>query len=119
VIATHIGVDQQAEIQTLNALLAQWHEEPGHPADHSGHAGMPMTGMVDQGTLNKLESLDGAAFDLLWTKSMISHHEGAVTMAQDEIANGESADAIDLATMIVEAQQREIAIMTHLISATE
>ena len=120
VIAAHIGADQQAEIRTLNLLLAQWHEQ-AHPEgeEHADHQGMPMMGMVDQSTIDELQSLDGAAFDTLWTKSMIGHHQGAVKMAQDEIANGQSADAIHVATLIVEAQQREIATMTHLISASQ
>jgi uncharacterized protein (DUF305 family) len=120
VIAAHIGADQQAEIQTLNLLLAQWHEQ-AHPdgGGHAGHEEMPMMGMVDQSTINELQSLDGAEFDILWAKSMISHHQGAVLMAKDEIAHGQSADAIHLAALIVEAQQREIAAMTHLISAPQ
>jgi uncharacterized protein (DUF305 family) len=120
VIAAHIGADQQAEIRTLNLLLAQW-DEDAHPdgGDHAGHGGMPMMGMVDQSTMDKLRSLDGAAFDNLWAESMISHHQGAVRMAQDEINHGLSADAIHVAELIIEAQQREIAIMTHLISAVE
>jgi uncharacterized protein (DUF305 family) len=120
VIAAHIGADQQAEIRTLNLLLAQWHEQ-AHPdgGGHAGHEGMPMIGMVDQATINQLQSLDGAAFDTLWAKSMISHHQGAVMMAQDEIAHGQSVDAVHVAALIVEAQQREIAAMTHLISASQ
>ena len=120
VIAAHIGADQQAEIRTLNLLLAQWHEE-AHPdgGGDAGHEGMPMMGMVDQGTINQLQSLDGTAFDTLWAQSMISHHQGAVTMATDEIAHGQSVDAVHLAALIVEAQQREIAAMTHLISASQ
>jgi uncharacterized protein (DUF305 family) len=118
VIAAHIGADQQAEIRTLNLLLAQWHEHP-EGEEHAGHQGMPMMGMVDESTIDELQSLDGAAFDTLWATSMIRHHQGAVTMAKDEIARGQSADAIHVATLIVEAQQREIATMTHLISASE
>jgi uncharacterized protein (DUF305 family) len=120
VIAAHIAADQQAEIQTLNLLLAQWHERPD--SEHgpaAGHAGMGITGMVDQQTIDQLQSLDGAAFDTLWARSMISHHQGAVTMAQDEIAHGQSVDAVHAATLIVDAQQREIATMTHLISAPQ
>jgi uncharacterized protein (DUF305 family) len=120
VIAAHIGADQQAEVRTLNLLLTQWHE----PADTdygngAAHDRMPMAGMVDQSTMDRLKSLDGAAFDTLWVTSMISHHQGAITMAQNEIAHGQSADAIHAAVLIVEAQQREISTMTHLISATQ
>jgi uncharacterized protein (DUF305 family) len=120
VIAAHIAADQQAEIQTLNLLLAQWHEtaDPDHRG-MAGHDEMAMAGMVDQHTIDQLQSLDGAAFDTMWARSMISHHQGAVTMAQDEIAHGQSVDAIHAATLIVEAQQREIATMTHLISAPQ
>jgi uncharacterized protein (DUF305 family) len=120
VIAAHIAADQQAEIQTLNLLLTQWHEKA--EADHASgtsHDGMNMAGMVDQSTISRLQSLDGAPFDTLWAKSMISHHQGAVAMAQDEIAHGQSADAIHLAGLIVDAQRQEIAIMTHLISASQ
>lgn len=120
VIAAHIGADQQAEIGTLNVLLAQWHDTAHQGgAGHTHHQGMPTMGMVDQSAIDELESLHGAAFDTLWAVSMIGHHQGAVTMAQDEIAHGRSADAIQVARLIVEAQQREIAIMTHLISATQ
>ncbi len=120
VIAAHIAADQQAEIQTLNQLLAQWHEgaEPDHGGG-AGHVEMAMPGMVDQHTIDRLQSLDGAAFDTLWARSMISHHQGAVTMAQDEVTHGQSIDAIHVATLIIDAQQREIAIMRHLISAPQ
>jgi uncharacterized protein (DUF305 family) len=120
VIATHIRADQQAEIRTLNLLLAQWHESAA--IDHGGgpgHGGMTMTGMVDQATMDKLKSLDSAAFDNLWATSMISHHQGAIAMAQTEISHGQSADAIHVATLIIEAQQREISLMTHLMSAMQ
>lgn len=122
-MATHISADQQAEIWTMNGLLASW-GEPVEPPDMSHHggmemSGMPMKGMVDQATLDKLRTLDDEAFDTLWVTSMIGHHQGAVTMAQDEIAHGESRDAVHVATMIVTAQQREIAMMNHLISASQ
>lgn len=121
VIATHIGADQRAEVRTLNGLLAGWGEPTVDSEDSSSphRDGMTMTGMVDQATLDRLQTLDDDAFDTLWTTSMISHHEGAVAMAQDEITHGQSPDAIHVATMIVTTQQREIATMTHLISATQ
>jgi uncharacterized protein (DUF305 family) len=78
-----------------------------------------MAGMVDQNTINELQSLHGDAFDNLWARSMISHHQGAVTMAQTETSRGQNADAIHIASLIIETQQREIAILTHLISAPE
>jgi uncharacterized protein (DUF305 family) len=120
VMATHISSDQQAEILTMKGLLAQWgvQDAPSHenPADHSG---MHIAGMVDDATLNKIQSLSGPSFDALWMTSMISHHQGAISMARNEIDQGRSSDAIKLATMIISAQQREIAQMNHLLSVKE
>ncbi|MDT7595559.1 MAG: hypothetical protein QOJ06_1105 [Pseudonocardiales bacterium] len=42
---------------------------------------------------------------------MISHHKGAVMMAQTELSNGRSPDARQLAQRIIDAQQREITEM--------
>ena len=73
VLAKHISLDQQAEIDTMQGLLAQW-GEPATPehGGHAGHAGMPMEGMVDDTTIDQLRSLTGADFDRLWLRSMIS-----------------------------------------------
>jgi uncharacterized protein (DUF305 family) len=121
VIATHIGADQQSEIRTLNGLLAGWGEPTVDPdvTSNPHQDGMPMMGMVDQATLDRLRALNDDGFDTLWTTSMISHHEGAVRMAQDEMAHGESPDGVRVAEMIVTTQQREIAVLTHLISAAQ
>ena len=53
--------------------------------------------MVDDATMARLASLNGAEFDTLWLQSMIGHHQGAIEMAKAEIANGENVDAIGLA----------------------
>jgi uncharacterized protein (DUF305 family) len=127
-MATHISWDQQAEIRTMTGLLAQWGEPVS--ADHGEHSGMDMPGMpgmvdgvmpgmVDRATMTQIQSLNGPAFDELWITSMIDHHQGAVTMAQTEIADGQSPDAKKLAEMIISAQQREIAQMNNLVSAKE
>ncbi|BDX33478.1 hypothetical protein TUM20985_40250 [Mycobacterium antarcticum] len=120
VMAAHIGADQHAEILTMNLLLEQWHA----PADPdrgamASHEDMAMMGMVDEPTIDRLTSLDGAAFDTLWIQSMIGHHQGAVTMANDEVAHGQNPDAVSLARQMITAQQREIAMLTHLISASQ
>ena len=117
VMATHISSDQQAEILTMTGLLAQWGVQGA--AGHGDHSGMPITGMVDGATLNEIQSARGSSFDALWMTSMISHHQGAITMAQTEIDRGHNSDAIELAGMIINAQQREIAQMNHLLNVTE
>ena len=42
---------------------------------------------------------------------MIAHHEGAITMAQEEIANGANPQVTAFAQQIVTAQQAEIDAM--------
>jgi uncharacterized protein (DUF305 family) len=114
VMAQHMGPDQQAQIETLTALLEQW-GTPTNP--HTGeHGGMTMPGMVDQATMNRLPSLSGEAFDALWIRSMVPHHQGAITMATDEIAAGVNPIAVRMANSIVTTQQREIARLNHLLT---
>lgn len=74
-----------------------------------------MNGMVDDATMSRLETLKGPAFDQLWLQSMIGHHEGAIAMANTEIADGANADAKTLAQQIVTAQQAEITQMKQML----
>ena len=114
-LATKIAGAQQPEINTMKALLLQWDVDPNEMSHESGHAGMAMAGMVDDATMVKLDNLKGTDFDTLWLQSMISHHEGAIAMAQTEIADGKSADMVTLAGSIVTAQQAEIDQMKQML----
>ena len=116
VVAARIKIDQQAEINILTDCLERW----GEPlTGHAGHDGLTMPGMVDHDTMSRLETLKGAEFDTSWITAMIGHHQGAITMAQAELAHGESPAALRMARLIIATQEREIAYMTHMISATE
>jgi len=55
----------------------------------------------------------------VWITAMIGHHQGAVTMAQAELAHGRNPAAKKMARLIINAQQREISYMTDLISTPE
>ena len=115
-LAADISAAQEPEIQTMKGFLAQWNA--GEGSGHEGHDMGAMTGMVDDGSMAKLETLKGADFDKLWLTSMIGHHEGAVTMAKTEIADGANADAKALAGHIVTAQEAEIAQMKKMVAAS-
>ena len=117
IMAKHIALDQQAQIDTLQGLLQQW-GEPAAPA-HTGHDGMGMDGMVDAATMDKLPTFTGAAFDDLWLRSMITHHQGAVAMAEPEIAQGENPTAVKMAKIIVDWQQLEIGRMHAMLGPAE
>ena len=114
-LASRISAAQGPEIETMKVFLVQWKENPDASTGHGGHGNMPMSGMVDEATMAKLESLNGAEFDTLWLQSMIGHHQGAIEMAKAEIANGENVDAIGLAKTIIDAQQAEIDQMKQML----
>lgn len=114
VVAIHISADQRAEISMLHDLLNRWHAPTAAPSLAPG--AMSMEGMVDDATMARLPNLSGAEFDNLWITAMIGHHQGAVTMAQAELAHGQSPDAQTMARLIITAQQREISYMSNLIS---
>jgi uncharacterized protein (DUF305 family) len=109
-LAATISGEQQPEITAMKALLVQWEVQP-EADDH----GMAMQGMVDDATMAKLQSLKGAEFDTLWLQSMISHHQGAIDMANTEIAKGKSPDMTSMAKNIVTAQQAEIDQMKQML----
>ena len=113
-LAQQVSAAQQPEINVMKVLLVQWNENPDTNSGHAGH-GNAMQGMVDQATMTKLESLNGAEFDKLWLESMISHHQGAIEMAKAEIANGDNVDAKSLAKNIVTTQEAEIGQMKQML----
>jgi uncharacterized protein (DUF305 family) len=116
-LAKHISVDQQAQIDTLRDWLGQWGEQL--PPDHMGHAGMTGEGMVDGATMDKLGTLRDAPFDVLWLESMIRHHQGAVAMAKPEIEHGWNPKAVKMAKIIVDWQQLEIGRMHAMLGPSE
>jgi uncharacterized protein (DUF305 family) len=111
-LAADISAAQGPEIQVMQVLLVQWSAGDDQP---KGHDGMAMDGMVDPAAMTKLESLQGADFDTLWLQSMIGHHQGAIKMAQTELASGSNDDAKRIAQQIVATQQGEITQMQQML----
>lgn len=103
----------QSDIQVLKVLLVQWNENPDLKTRGDGH-GTAMTGMIDQATIAKLDSLRGEKFDTLWLQSMIGLDQDAVEIANAEIAGESNDDAAGLARQIVEARQADIGKMKQL-----
>ena len=89
--------------------------------DHSGmdmssDGSSGMTGMMSEEDMTALEAASGADFDQMWLTMMIEHHQGAITMAQDEVDNGENPDAVALANKIIDDQTAEIAEMQQVLT---
>jgi uncharacterized protein (DUF305 family) len=87
---------------------------PGMPA----MGGMPgMDGMMSPADMDALRNAQGLDASRLFLTQMIRHHEGAITMAQNEIDNGQFVDTIALAKSIVTDQQKEIDTMKQILDS--
>jgi uncharacterized protein (DUF305 family) len=87
----------------------------GHGDDDESN---DMPGMMDVGQMRRMNQLmvgGGLAFDQMWVRMMILHHEGAIEMAQDQRADGEHPDVIALAEAIEQSQTAEIAEMEQML----
>ncbi len=110
-LATRIEGAQGPEIERMTGFLEEW--GAGSTGDHSGHA---MDGMLTDEEIQALEDADAAAVPQLFLEGMIAHHQGAVDMAEAELADGENPEARELAQAIVDAQEAEIAEMQELLA---
>lgn len=125
-LAGRIEAAQQPEIDQMNGLLRTWNvpdpmggmnHDPdssgGHPMDSMPNISMP--GMMSDASMGQLAQASGPAFDTMFLRMMVEHHQGAVSMSQTELANGQDPDAKTLARNIITAQQREITEMHTLL----
>lgn len=110
-LAADILRSQRTEVAALRREDAQLAEA----GVKRGKLGVPghMMGMDDDPA--ELES--GGDFDRRFLEMMVPHHEGAVRMADVELAKGEDPELQALARTIRSAQQREIAAMRGALAA--
>ena len=117
-LADRIEAAQGPEIETMTGWLEEWGEplpeEDMGGMDH-GSGGMDMEGMSEE-DMTALDSSSGAEFDRMFLDMMIPHHQGAVEMAETEIADGSDQDAVEMAREIVESQTAEIEEMQTLLA---
>ena len=115
-LANQIKAAQGPEIQQMQGWLTQWGTAPMPPM--SGHGDMAgMSGMMSEQDMTALKDAQGVDAAKLFLTQMISHHEGAITMAQTEIKDGQYPPAVELARAIVTAQQREIDTMNGILAS--
>ncbi len=111
-LASRIRAAQEPEI----AKMTRWLEDWGQPVqpEHGEHPG---AGMLSDAEMTQLRGASGPAFDRLFLEGMIRHHEGAVSMAQEELDKGQFPEAKELARDIIAAQRAEIAEMQRLLQS--
>jgi uncharacterized protein (DUF305 family) len=117
-LAERIEAAQDPEIEVMTGCLESWGEETT-AMDHDGmdHGGMMMDGMDQVQAMSELAGLQGAAFDRRFLELMTAHHQGALAMAEQQLAEGENPDALELAGTIRDDQTVEIAEMQVLLAA--
>lgn len=113
-LAQRIQAAQQPEIDLMTSWLADW----GLDSDLGGMDGMDhgSDGMMSEQDMATLEAASGPEASELFLRQMIQHHTGAIVMAQQELANGQAAEVLDLAQQIIDAQTAEIDEMEQLLS---
>ncbi|MFU0243546.1 DUF305 domain-containing protein, partial [Streptomyces scabiei] len=65
-------------------------------------------GMATEAQLKKLRAAEGKAFDQLFLTLMITHHEGAISMATDVTSEGNNVLIEEMADDVVAQQTSEI-----------
>ncbi len=114
-LATTIKAEQAPEIAQLTGWLSAWGAPaPSGSGDMGGMAGSG--GMMSQGDMDALTHAQGRDAQTLFLRGMITHHQGAVAMAQTEVAQGRNDDAKALAAKIITSQQAEIDQMNGLLA---
>ena len=116
-LAQEIKAAQQPEIDALNGMLETW-GIPAAPMDSMdmGHGGQ-MDGMMTEEDMAALDATTGTEASRLFLEQMIVHHDGAIEMAQMEVASGINPDAVAMAQTIIDAQNVEIETMREILQS--
>ncbi|GAC1655295.1 MAG: DUF305 domain-containing protein [Mycobacterium sp.] len=126
-LASQIKAEQGPEIQTMQTWLNAWGQTttpstsprtdmPGMP-DHGAMPGMSGSGMMSDQDMAALQNAAGLEAGKLFLTQMITHHQGAIAMAQNEINTGQYPPAVALAQSIVTGQQQEITTMQGMLAS--
>ncbi len=114
-LANQIKAAQGPEIQQMQGWLTQWGTPSMPPM--SGHGDITgMSGMMSEQDMTVLKDAQGVDASKLFLTQMIAHHEGAITMAQNEIKDGQYPPAVTMAHAIVTTQQQEIDTMKDILA---
>ncbi|MEV3860825.1 DUF305 domain-containing protein [Streptomyces sp. NPDC050095] len=110
-LAERISAAQGPEIESMRAWLTR-NGRSESPAGHAAHGAMP--GMASAAQLESLRAARGTAFDDLFLKLMITHHQGAVTMATEVKSEGNDVLVEEMADDVIAQQTAEIGRMRDM-----
>lgn len=109
-LAERITAAQGPEIASMESWLKA--NDGEKTATEHAHEAMP--GMATEAQLKKLRAAKGKAFDELFLKLMITHHDGAITMATDVKAQGNNIQIEEMADDVIAQQTSEISRMRDM-----
>jgi uncharacterized protein (DUF305 family) len=120
-VAGRIDASQADEIEFMQQWLRDRGEHAPDPtAHHEMHTSHKMAGMATPEQMAELATLKGTAFDRMFLKLMIPHHEGAVTMVEELLEQpGSAYDPVlfEFVNDIVNDQTAEIERMNALLAS--
>jgi len=120
-LAVKIKAGQAPEIAEMSGWLTGWSAKVPSSTYAMGSmgsmSGSSMPGMMSDDDMTSLGKASGTAFDRMWLTMMISHHEGAVTMAKTELTRGQNADVKKLAQSMITSQSADIVRMKTMLAA--
>ncbi|HYF74209.1 MAG TPA: DUF305 domain-containing protein [Nocardioides sp.] len=130
-LAGQIAAGQTAEIEEMEAWLTAWDEEPAGGEEQTDDEtlmkrsltgamrGMMRTRMgpwaLGAEELEAMVDCPSTRFEERWLRTMITHHQGAISMARHEITHGAYPPAIALAEQVITTQQAEVEQMRQLL----
>lgn len=110
-LADKIMAAQDPEIEMMTKMATAWGVDL--EAEVEGGAGHSMSSGDDTTALGPLT---GKEFDREFLTRMIAHHEGAIEMAETQLADGVNPQAKQMAADIMESQAAEIEEMKSLLA---
>lgn len=111
-LAERISAGQKPEIGAMEGWLKRnGGEDREQPHDHAG-----MPGMASETQLEELRAARGKAFDEIFLKLMVTHHQGAVTMASEALSEGNDVIVEEMAGDVAAQQTVEIDRMRALMT---
>lgn len=111
-LAKRISAAQKPEIGAMEG----WLKKNGGDDREEAHDHSKMPGMATDKQIEQLRAAKGKAFDRLFLELMITHHQGAVTMATEALADGNNVLVEEMANDVVAQQTVEIDRMRGLMT---
>ncbi|MEU0147469.1 DUF305 domain-containing protein [Streptomyces sp. NPDC006288] len=111
-LAQRVAAAQKPEIGAMEG----WLKNNGGDARKESHEHSAMPGMATEKQVEQLRSTRGKAFDKLFLELMITHHQGAVTMATEALTDGNNVLVEEMANDVVTQQTVEIGRMRALMA---